>query len=136
MSTVEGISHIAIVVDDLDQALTFWRDALGLKLSEIEEVPEQQAIVAFLPVGNAKVELVKPTSSESGMARFLANRGPGLHHICLEVDDIEAMLKQLKAQGVQLINEEPLSGSGGKQLAFIHPRSASGVLVELYQLPK
>ena len=136
MSTVSSISHIAIVVDDLDKALWFWRDSLGLKVSEIEDVPDQEAIVAFLPVGDSEIELVKPTTTTSGMARFLANRGPGLHHVCLEVEDIEAVLERLQVMGVQLINEEPLMGSGGKKLAFIHPRSASGVLVELYQLPE
>lgn len=134
MATVKRIDHIAIVVDDIEAALSFWRDALGLELDHVEEVAEQKAVVAFLPAGESKVELVKPTTADSGMARYLQKRGPGMHHICFEVDDIEASLAALKEKGVRLINETPLAGSGGKQIAFIHPESTNGVLVELYQL--
>ena len=134
MPEILKINHIAIVVDDIDAALGFWRDSLGLKLSHIEEVPDQESIVAFLPAGNSEIELVKPTSADSGVARFLEKRGPGIHHICLEVDDIEASLEKLKGDGVQLINESPLIGTGGKKIAFIHPKSTHGVLVELYEL--
>lgn len=129
------INHIAIVVNDIEAALRFWRDALGLDLSEVEHVPEQQASVAFLPVGESNVELVQPTTDTSGVARFLAKRGPGLHHLCLEVDDLEQTLAQLKSKGVRLIDETPRLGSGGKKLAFIHPESTQGVLLELYELP-
>jgi methylmalonyl-CoA/ethylmalonyl-CoA epimerase len=134
MPEILKINHIAIVVDDIEAALGFWRDSLGLKLSHVEDVPDQDSIVAFLPAGNSEIELVKPTSAESGVARFLEKRGPGIHHICLEVDDIEASLNKLKADGVQLINESPLIGTGGKKIAFIHPKSTHGVLVELYEL--
>lgn len=132
---LKRINHIAIVVEDIESALGFWRDALGLELAQVEEVPEQQAAIAFLPVGESEVELVQPTTSTSGVARFLAKRGPGLHHLCVEVDDLEHMLVQLKAKGIRLIDETPRSGSGGKKLAFIHPESTQGVLVELYELP-
>ena len=134
MPKIKRINHIAIVVDDIDTALTFWRDALGLKLDHIEDIPEQESMVAFLPTGESEVELVQPTSEDSGVARYLQKRGPGMHHICFEVEDIEVSLEQLKAKGVRLINETPLTGAGGKKMAFIHPESAYGVLVELYEL--
>ncbi len=131
---IKRIHHIAMVVDDMDGALSFWRDALGLTLEHAEEVPEQQARVAFLPVGEGEVELVRPTTDTSGMAKYLAKRGPGIHHMCVEVDNLTELLAQLKAKGVRLIDETPRSGSGGKKYAFIHPESAKGVLVELYEL--
>jgi methylmalonyl-CoA/ethylmalonyl-CoA epimerase len=123
-----------MVVDDMDKALTFWRDALGLEMSELRDVPAEQAQVAFLPASDSEVELVLPTSADSGMGKYLAKRGPGMHHICVEVDDIVAMLTQLKDKGIRLINEEPRSGAGGYRYAFVHPESTAGVLVELYQL--
>ncbi len=131
---IKRIDHIAIVVDDIDKALGFWRDTLGLDLNHVEDVPEQQAAVAFLPTGESEVELVKPTSEDTGIARFLMRRGPGLHHICFEVDDIDQTLVTLKARGVRLIDETPKIGTGGKKIAFVHPESTHGVLVELYEL--
>lgn len=133
MPNIQRIDHIAIVVQDIDAALGFWRDALGLELQGVEDVPEQKSLVAFLPVGESEVELVQPTTDDSGVARYLQKRGPGMHHICLEVEDIEQMLAQLKAKGVRLINESPIPGAGGKKIAFIHPESTNGVLVELYE---
>ena len=131
--TVKRIDHIAVVVDDIENALAFWRDALGLELTHLEEVAEQQSLVACLPTGGSEIELVKPTTDTSGVAKYLAKRGPGLHHLCVEVDDIHATLAQLKVKGVKLINETLTIGAGGKQIAFVHPASTSGVLVELYQ---
>jgi methylmalonyl-CoA/ethylmalonyl-CoA epimerase len=131
--TIKKIDHIAIVVPDIDEALKFWRDVLGLELSHVEEVPEQESRVAFLPTGGSEVELVQPTTDTSGMARYMAKRGPGMHHISFAVDNIEEMLAQLKEKGVQLINEEPTIGAGGTKIAFIHPKSTGGVLVELYE---
>jgi len=131
---IKRIDHIAIVVDDIDASLDFWEDALGLNVSHIEEVLDQESIVAFLPSGESEVELVEPTSETSGVAKYLTKRGPGMHHICFEVDDIRVALTNLKRHGVHLINEEPTIGTGGKQIAFIHPKSTSGVLIELYQL--
>ncbi len=125
------IDHIAVVIPEINDALSFWKEALGLAVEGIEEVPEQETVVAFMPVGESKVELVQPTTQGSGMAKYMEKRGAGLHHICFEVDDIEATLVQLKAKGIQLINEEPVIGAGGKKVAFIHPKSASGVLIEL-----
>lgn len=136
MAKVKRIDHIAVLVDDMEGTLSFWRDALGIELHHMLDVPAEMAQIAFLPVGSSEVELVHPTSSDSGLRRFLEKRGPGMHHICLEVDDIEGMLAQLNEKGIQLINEEPRTGADGKRYAFIHPKSANGVMVELYELPK
>lgn len=133
MAKVNKINHVAIVVPDIDSALTFWQDALGLKLSHIEDVPSQKAVVAFLPLGETEIELIKPTSDDTGAAKYLSERGPGMHHLCFEVSGIEEMLAELKAKGVRLINEQPIQ-LVGRKLAFIHPKSSSGVLVELYEL--
>jgi methylmalonyl-CoA/ethylmalonyl-CoA epimerase len=134
MPKIKSINHVAIVVEDMDESLTFWRDALGIELREVRDVPAEKSQVAFLPLDGSEVELVKPTSDDSGIAKYLAKRGEGLHHLCLEVDDIEGMLAQLKTKGIRLINEEPRKASDGKRYAFVHPESTSGVLVELYQL--
>jgi methylmalonyl-CoA/ethylmalonyl-CoA epimerase len=135
MSQVKRIDHIAILVDDLDNTLAFWRDALGLELSHRENNPDEQAEIAFLPSGDSQIELVRPTTQDSGLARYLEKRGPGMHHICLQVEDIEGMLARLKAKGIQLINEQPRIGSDGRKYAFVHPKSAHGVMLELYELP-
>jgi methylmalonyl-CoA/ethylmalonyl-CoA epimerase len=134
MPKVKQINHVAVVVDDMDEALSFWRDALGMELHGLRDVPAEKSQVAFLPLPGSEVELVKPTTDDSGVARYLAKRGPGMHHICLEVDDIDGMMSQLKVKGVRLINEEPRTAADGKKYAFIHPESTSGVLVELYQI--
>ena len=131
---IKKVNHIAIVVPDLDASMLFWVDALGLELTHREHVASQAVDVAFLPVGDTKIELLQPTDDESGVARYLAKRGPGMHHLCFEVDDIEAALAKLRASDIQLINEAPMIGSDGRKFAFIHPKSANGVLVELYQL--
>jgi len=133
MAKVKKINHVAIVVEDIDTALAFWRDQLGLQLDHIEEVPSQASKVAFLPVGEGEVELVEPTDLESGLAKYLGKRGEGMHHLCVEVDDIEGMLVQLKEKGVRMINDEPLD-LPGRRMAFIHPKSTNGVLLELYEL--
>ncbi len=133
MPSVMRIDHVAIVVDDIEHALHFWRDALGLDVAHVEDVAGQDAIVAFLPMGDSEIELVKPTSNQTGLARFVDRRGPGIHHICFEVDDIEASLEKLALHGIRLIDREPIIGSGGKRIAFIHPESTHGVLVELYE---
>jgi methylmalonyl-CoA/ethylmalonyl-CoA epimerase len=136
MSKVLRIDHVAMVVEDFESTLTFWRDGLGLELTHIEDMAAEKSRVAFLPIGASEVELVNPIAGDSGLKRYLEKRGPGMHHLCLEVDDIEGMLKRLKDRGIQLINETPVNGLGGKRYAFIHPKSANGVLVELYQLPE
>ncbi|MCX6080943.1 MAG: methylmalonyl-CoA epimerase [Chloroflexi bacterium] len=134
MPKIKRINHVAIVVEDIDDALNFWRDALGIELQELRDVPVEKSKVAFLPLLGGEIELVQPTTLDSGIAKYLDKRGQGMHHICLEVDDIDAMLVQLKSRGVRLINEQPRTASDGKRYAFVHPESASGVLVELYQL--
>ena len=131
---IKNINHIAIIVPDLEGAVAFWEGALGLKLERTESVPEEGVDVAFLPIGGSNVELLKPTVADTGVARFLEKRGPGIHHMCFEVDDIEATLAQLRDRNVQLINEQPQEGHGGRKYAFVHPKSTGGVLVELYQL--
>ena len=131
---IKKVNHIAVVVNDLEEAMHFWVDALGLELSHREHVASEAVDVAFLPVGDSKIELLQPVDNESGVARYLEKRGSGMHHICFEVDDIEAALQKLKLANVQLINEEPTVGADGRKFAFIHPKSASGVLVELYEL--
>ena len=133
MTEIKKINHVAIVVKDIDAALTFWRDQLGLNLDHVEEVPSQASRVAFLPVGEGEVELVEPTNAGSGMGKYLEKRGEGMHHLCIEVDDIRTLLTQLRDRGVRLINEEPLE-LPGRLMAFIHPKSANGVLVELYEI--
>ncbi|MDP2964428.1 MAG: methylmalonyl-CoA epimerase [Pelolinea sp.] len=135
MAKVKKINHIAVVVEDIQSSLAFWEGALGIKLEKVEDIPAQKAKVAFLPVGEGEVELVQPTDPESGTGKFLKERGGGMHHLCLEVDDIAGMLAQMKEKGVRLINEAPLEMEGRK-IAFIHPKSASGVLVELYELTR
>ncbi len=134
MPKVKQVNHVAIVVDDMEAALSFWRDALGLELHGMRDVPAEKSQVAFLPLPGSEVELVRPTTEDSGIASYLAKRGPGMHHLCLEVDDLEGMLAQLKSKGVRLINEVPRTAADGKKYAFIHPASTSGVLVELYQI--
>lgn len=134
MPEIKNIHHVAMVVDDMEKALSFWRDALGIALHELRDVPAEQSQVAFLPLQGAEVELVLPTGAESGIAKYLAKRGPGMHHLCLEVDDLAGMLTRLKVHGVRLINEEPRTTSDGRKYAFIHPESTGGVLVELYQV--
>ena len=134
MPKITKINHIAVAVSDIESSLNFWRDALGLELSELREVPAESAQIAFLPVGGTEVELVRPTTDDSGLAKYLAKNGAGIHHLCLETDDIDGMMAQLKGKGVQLINESPRTAADGKRYAFIHPKSTGGVLVELYQI--
>ena len=134
MPKIKKINHVALVVGDIDEALAFWQDALGITLDHVDEVPREKSAITFLPLGESEIELVQPTTDDSGVAKYLEKRGPGMHHICLEVDDINAMLAQLKEKGIQLIHEEPVVAESGKKYAFIHPKAAFGALVELYEL--
>lgn len=134
MARVIKINHIGILTGDIQDSLVFWRDALGMEVSGIQDIPAEAAQIAFLPSGESELELVMPMTPDSGLTRSLEKRGPGVHHICLEVDDIEGMLQQLREKGVMLINKEPKVAADGKKYAFIHPKSAGGVMVELYQL--
>ena len=131
----KGLDHVAIAVKDLDQAVGLYRDVLGLELAEIEEVPEQQVRTAIFGQGMGRIELISPTVPDSGVAKFLAKRGEGLHHVCVEVDDIEAAIAALKSRGAPMIDETPKPGAGGAKVAFIHPKGSHGVLVELRQGP-
>ncbi len=133
MAKIKKINHIAIAVKDVEESLKFWRDAMGLKVDHIEDVPSQKSEVVFIPVGDSEVELVKPTSPDSGVAKFVEEKGGGMHHLCFEVDNIDEMLVQLKDKGIRLINEVALE-LPGRKMAFIHPKSTNGVLVELYEL--
>ena len=131
------IEHIAVVVQDLDAALKVYRDALGLPLLRVEEVPAEHVKVAFLalPHGEGHIELVQPTDSETGIARFLAKRGEGIHHICFRVDDIAAAMARLTDSSMQTVEQESRVGRHGQKYAFVHPKTAHGVLIELYELP-
>lgn len=131
MSDIQ-LNHIALVVEDLEEALKFWREDLGLTGGEIQSVPAEAVDIAFLELGDAHIELIKPTSSDSGAAKYLAKRGPGLHHLCLEVPDLDSKLAELREGGYELINDEPRERDG-RRYAFIHPKSAGGVLLELYE---
>jgi methylmalonyl-CoA/ethylmalonyl-CoA epimerase len=131
---INNINHVAIVVEDLDSALAFWRDALGLPLAKTEENPAESVDIAFLPVGESEIELLQPTDPDSGIGKYLAKKGQGMHHLCVEVTDIEAVIARLVAHGVDMINDTPRIRPEGTRYAFVHPKSAGGVLVELYEI--
>ena len=123
------IEHIGIATRSIEEALSFWRDALGLEVRHTETVEEQGVNVAMLPAGEPRVELLEPTGPDSPVAKFLDKRGPGIHHVAVRVPDIRAALARLKAGGARLIDEEPRNGAGGCLVAFVHPSSAGGVLL-------
>lgn len=125
------IDHIGIAVKELEDSLLVFQDILGIQCSNIEEVAEQKVKVACLPVGESEIELLESTSPEGNIARFIEKRGEGIHHIAFEVDNLEAVLEELKGKGVQLIDQKPRIGVGGIKIAFLHPKSSNGVLVEL-----
>jgi methylmalonyl-CoA/ethylmalonyl-CoA epimerase len=127
------LDHVGIAVKDVQSALAFYRDALGLEIEASEEVASQHVRAYFVPVGGARLELLEATAPDSPIARHLEKRGPGLHHITLRVADIGAAVAQLRARGVRLIDEEPRPGAEGSLIAFIHPASTGGVLIELKQ---
>ena len=126
------INHIAIVVEDIDRALTVYRDALGLPLENLAEEPAEAVKVAYLPTAAGEVELIQPTTTDSGVAKYLAKKGEGLHHICLEVDSIEDTTRQMTGQGMQVLGQVRTNRRGDKYI-FVHPKSAHGVLIELYE---
>lgn len=127
------VDHIGIATRQIDEALALWRDALGLQVDFTEEVTEQGVRVAMLPIGETHIELLEPLSENSPVGRFLEKRGPGIHHVAIQVTDIRATLAQLKEKGTRLIDETPRTGAGGCLVAFVHPSSANGVLLELVQ---
>ena len=132
---VEKIDHVGIAVENIDKWIGFYRDVLGLKAVGSEEVAEQKVRVAFLTIGDSRIELLEPTSPDSPIAGFLEKRGGGLHHISLRVDDIEEALAKHKKAGARLIDEHPRIGAHGMRIAFVHPKSSGGVLLELCQAP-
>jgi len=127
------LHHIAIAVHDLDAALAFYRDGLGLEVTERRQVDQEGVEIAFLSAGEGNIELLQPLDEESGVARALNERGEGLHHICLVVEDIEAAMERLRAAGARLLSKEPRVNAEGTRYVFVHPRSAHGVLLELYE---
>ena len=127
------INHLGIATKGIDEALKFWSDALGLENVHTEIVEDQKVRVAMLPIGESRVELLEPTSDDSPISKFLEKRGGGIHHIAVEVDDINAALARLREKGVRLIDENPRVGAEGCLVAFVHPSSANGVLLELVQ---
>ncbi len=127
------INHLGIATKGIDEALKFWENALGLENVHTEIVEDQKVRVAMLPIGESRIELLEPTSEDSPISKFLEKRGGGIHHIAVEVEDIEAALAKLKQEGARLIDESPRIGAEGCLVAFVHPASANGVLLELVQ---
>ena len=127
------INHLGVATKGIDEALKFWSDALGLENVHTEVVEDQKVRVAMLPIGDSRIELLEPTSDDSPISKFLEKRGGGIHHIAVEVDDIRASLAKLKAKGMRLIDEDPRIGAENCLVAFVHPASANGVLLELVQ---
>ncbi len=130
---IKHIDHIAIAVSDLEESLSFWRDALGLKVTHRAKVLSQQVDTAFFQIGASKIELVEPTTEDSGIARFVQKKGSSMHHIALGVEDLSSMIIELKSKGIHLLNDVPIDGAAGKRAIFIHPNSTGGVLLELYE---
>ena len=129
------VNHIGIAVKDIEKSLEVYQDLLGLELEGQHNVEEQKVLTAFFPVGETHIELIQPTEGNVGMTKFLDKRGEGVHHICFEVDDLKKALKELKERGARLIDEEPRAiEDGKKKMAFLHPKSTGGVLIELYQI--
>jgi methylmalonyl-CoA/ethylmalonyl-CoA epimerase len=131
MTDIGKLNHVAVVVADIDAALAFWRDALGLELAGVKDMPEQKSRIAFLPLPGSEIELVQPTDEGSGIGKYLAKRGPGMHHVCLEVRDLDGTIARLREKGIRLTSDAPMTGADGRRMIFVHPESASGVLVEL-----
>lgn len=127
------INHLGIATKGIDDALRFWVDALGLENIHTEVVEDQKVKIAMLPIGESRIELLEPTSDDSAISKFLEKRGGGIHHIAVEVDDIQASLEDLKTKGMRLIDEEPRVGAEGCLVAFVHPAATGGVLLELVQ---
>jgi methylmalonyl-CoA epimerase len=129
--SINKIDHIGIAVKDLTTALKFYQEALGLENIGFEVVEDQGVKVVFLPVGESRIELLEPISEDSPVAKFIAKRGEGIHHICLDVQDVPETLGELKERGLPLIDNEPRRGAHHKDIAFVHPKASSGVLIEL-----
>lgn len=130
---IEKIAHLGIAVRDIDKHLELYRDVMGMKVGERVKVPDQGVEVVFLETGDTKIELLQPLTEDANINKFLEKRGEGQHHICLEVDDIEAELRNLEENGIQLIDKKPRKGACDEKVAFLHPKSTGGVLIELEQ---
>ena len=130
---IKKIDHIGIAVNNLEESLSFYEDALGLKVDNIEEVTEQKVKVGFLDIGGVHFELLESTSLDGPVAKFIEKRGEGIHHIAILVDNIEKSIGFMKEKGVKLIDETPRKGAGGSKMAFVHPKSTHGILLELYE---
>jgi methylmalonyl-CoA epimerase len=130
---IRKLDHIAVAVANVEDAARFYEEVLGLTLAGIEAVAGQKARVGFLRLGETRIELVEPSSPDSPLARFLETRGPGLHHICLEVDDLEKEIEAFREKGASMIDQAPRTGAHGARVAFVHPKSSGGVLIELYE---
>ncbi len=130
------IDHIAVVVDDLDSALKFWQEALGLPIGGKEHNEHEEVEIAFLPIGEGRVELLQPITETSGIAKYLAKRGPGMHHLCLAVESIDSALADLADKGIEIIQPAPRTREDGTRYAFVHPKATGGVMVELYEMVK
>lgn len=133
---VKKLNHVAIAVNHLEESAKFYQDVLGLDLKGVEVVPAQKSKVSFFPIGETNIELVQPTEPDSPLIKFLETKGQGIHHICFEVDDIEGEIKAFLEQGATMIDQKPRPGAHNSRVAFIHPKSSSGVLIELVELPK
>lgn len=125
------VDHIGIAVKSIDEALAFWQSSLGIQCIGVEEVAEQKVKTAFLPIGDTEVELLEATSDESPVAKFIEKKGEGIHHLAIRVDNLEKALEEMKAKGIKLIDESPRYGAGGAKIAFVHPKSTGGILLEL-----
>lgn len=130
---VKKVDHIGIAVSNLEQALEFYEKVLGMSLQGIEVVEEQKVKVAFLPIGDTEIELLESTDKEGPIAKFIEKKGEGIQHIAYRVDDIEKALEEMRGKGIRLIDEKPRYGAGGAKIAFLHPKSTNGVLIELCQ---
>jgi methylmalonyl-CoA epimerase len=136
LNMLKKINHIAIAVNNLEEAAKFYQNVLGLSLSGVEVVTAQKTKVGFFKIGESNIELVQPSEPDSPLAKFLENKGQGIHHICFEVDDIEAEIKALLAKGATMVDQKPRPGAHNSKVAFIHPKSSNGVLIELCEFPK
>ncbi len=131
-----GVDHIGIAVKNINRAMDFYRRGLGLDLGGIEDIPDRNLKVGFINIGSTKIELIESTSDDSAIAKYIAKKGEGIHHICLLVDDIAEALTHFKSEGFELIDSHPRGGAEGSKVAFVHPKAAGGVLIELKQIFK
>ena len=133
---IKRVDHIAVAVPNVEEAARFYEEALGLKLGGVEVVEGMDTKVGFFQIGETRIELVEPTKEETALAKFLATKGPGIHHICFEVEDVAEALKSCKEKGARLVDEVPRAGAHGTKVGFLHPKSTGGVLIELSEHPK